>query len=533
MIKKIYNTCYPLENRALLIGLTFLILLVSFLPTLLGIYRQTNNRVYLYTTPINQYDRSVYYSYIQQYLDGAFLLENLYTTEPQMPRLFLLPWFLAAIPGRIFSLSPPTLFHLARAIGIVVFIPLLAWIIRCFFKEKTERRIALLVTLFGAGLGMWQRALFPPTGKAIAPFDVWVPESQTLMALETSPHFILSLSLLMLTVVAYYFAFEKRRSIIALASGAAASILLSFHPFLIITVCGIPFVYSGIRVAQKKITIRSAIHLLVFFVLPILPIVVYYLTQILHNPILAEQAATVAPVPALPALLTSYGLLWPLAIVGFFLKKPRRGRAILFTWLVVTMVAIYLPIPHQRRLIEGAQIPISLFATGGIVAISRVFSKKFAGWTKAALVGTFGFLLVFFLPNSPLFHVLGDVQTIRSSNLHYISRAEDDALRWLRGNTDNTAGILSPAPLANYIPGRTGRRVYIGHAIETPNSQEKNFLTRQFYTGELADPTAFLRDNNITHIIFPVTDTTLINKKNAAGLQRVYENNEMEIYQVP
>ena len=70
--------------------------------------------------------------------------------------------------------------------------------------------------------------------------------------------------------------------------------------------------------------------------------------------------------PPLPGLLVGFGLLALLAAVGLRPWWKKQRHPIVIFWLVINLIALYLPFSFSGRFISGLFIPIILLATVGI-----------------------------------------------------------------------------------------------------------------------------------------------------------------------
>ena len=83
----------------------------------------------------------------------------------------------------------------------------------------------------------------------------------------------------------------------------------------------------------------------------------------------------------------------------------------------------------------------------------------------------------------------------------YPSKGFIDAISFIDKSTDKQSIILTEITAGNFIPARTGRRVYVGHE-NTSYKEEKLVKVKLFYQGKI-DPKgayAWIVSEGITHV---------------------------------
>jgi hypothetical protein len=103
------------------------------------------------------------------------------------------------------------------------------------------------------------------------------------------------------------------------------------------------------------------------------PVPLYSFLVFKLDPILAvwfEQSVLLSPPP--PHYIAAYLLLGILAIISLLRFPHSEVRSPnLIGWLIIIPILIYVPVSFQRRLFEGWQVPLCIFAAIGLV---------FGGW---------------------------------------------------------------------------------------------------------------------------------------------------------
>ena len=115
---------------------------------------------------------------------------------------------------------------------------------------------------------------------------------------------------------------------------------------------------------------------------------------------------------------------------------------------------------------------------------------------------------------------------------YYISENEKKGIEFL-SNVKDDKGVIAAYTLGNYIPAYTGKNVYFGHWIQTPNAKDKYNKVMDFYKGNMSDKEAvkFLDENNIGLIMYG-NEEKLIGKLKYSFLKSIYKNKEIEIFNI-
>jgi hypothetical protein len=91
---------------------------------------------------INSQDLYTYLSYIEQSKQGSWLLQNLYTTEPQTGTLVRPSYVLIGKFAHIFNLTSLAAYHVARVFFSIIFCAVLYQFIKKLFDKSDERILA-------------------------------------------------------------------------------------------------------------------------------------------------------------------------------------------------------------------------------------------------------------------------------------------------------------------------------------------------------------------------------------------------------
>ena len=96
-------------------------------------------------------------------------------------------------------------------------------------------------------------------------------------------------------------------------------------------------------------------------------------------------------------------------------------------------------------------------------------------------------------------------------------------------------GILSTYMMGNVIPAYTGKRVYIGHTLQTPDFNSREKLVSHFYRGEMSSQEAiqFLNNNNINYVYYSHFENLVGTKfSDYKFLTPIYKNKGAVVFEV-
>lgn len=231
-------------------------------------------------------------------------------------------------------------------------------------------------------------------------------------------------------------------------------------------------------------------------------------SPVLH---LAHAPETVLGFPAfgLP-LLAGALLLWHRGA-----DDERWRRLLPVVWAACGAAVIYLPVPFQRKMMEGLHLPLCLLAAWALVAVWERLATGIAGQepvsagpaepspadpspvsatvgvprgalSRPVVVAIVAALVLATVPSNVLFvaeslrHVLSNNRTL----LHvltppaYLERSEVEALRWLSGHTAEKDVVFCSSLTGNYIPAYAPCLVMAGHWAETISDDYPVYLAR-------------------------------------------------------
>ncbi len=496
-------------------------------------------------------DIHVYYSYLEQVRQGHWLFSDLYTTEPQPYPMLNIFWLLLGLIAKIFRLSNIIAFQVARILLIPVLVFVLYFISAYFFRAKTWRTISFIFLVFASGWGAVASPFLEGNvyqkGWYNWPLDLWAPESNTLLTLLQSPHLILSTLFIIIALFLFFLSLEHRQLKYSFTAGLFCLALFAFHPFHIPTLLTIMAGYLLYQfIKDKKITFAYLKHFLLICLLSS-PAIIYYLYLSFYDDLTRFRTLqNICLTPSLWVTLISFAPLFLGAVFAIYNIIRRRAwtnpTVFLVIWLVVQFAFVYSPLPWQRRMLQGWQIPMTLLAVIGLnylyAYLRRILSPaNFDFYIRNKYLAVIVFITL--LCPSQIFNFVREFSIFTNPQYIeqlYISPDRFAGYQWLKDHLVATDKVLCDILNGNLIPGQTGQRVFVGHGVETLFFESKSTLTFWFFKTNDHDDLKqrFLRDNHLDYLFFSGTEDAIGDfiPADKSYLRPVFHSGQTVIYQV-
>jgi hypothetical protein len=216
------------------------------------------------------------------------------------------------------------------------------------------------------------------------------------------------------------------------------------------------------------------------------------------------ESAVISPKPIY--LLLGLGLPLLLSTEGIIKAIYRRGNdwtILLVIWLVAGFALVYSPLPYQRKLAQGLQLPAMVLAVSFLsTLLVRLGSRR---WLLATG------LLLLTVPSN-VFFVVRAMRDLSTNNTAYLANLmpplylrpdQYHALTWLDAHTTYSDIVLCNSFLGSYVPSLAGCRTYAGHWDETIDFPEKLRAFKAFLSARNNNNlrTKIINDANITYLI--------------------------------
>ncbi len=421
---------------------------------------------------------------IQLGLRGEWLDQLLFTPEDHPAALLQTFYTALGQIARVTGLSPAAAYHLARLAGMILMWAMIWQFVARWLPDDRGRWWAFLLATITGGLG-WVLYLFASVQAAdLAPIEFWLLDGYTFLAALTFPHLCAAIATLLgfALVLDRWLAAPSWRRIGVLV--LLSLILGVLQPFDLLLTALLTLTLALIAFARQALAFRQLV-MLVPVALAHGLVVAYDWAVFNSHPVwqaFAAQNLTLSP-PPVYYLLAYFWLLIP---AGLGMAGPRQSkdghRLLPLAWVILVALLVYAPLPTQRRFLMGVQVPLAVLAAQGLEQEQRLWLAR--GWRIAPwrLLLTGGLLL------STLTHALFLLSAILLANpverpLLFLDGDTLAAQGWLRQQPVDSV-VFSTFERGGEIAAFTGRRVYIGHWIETMDYATRQTQVRAFFATE-------------------------------------------------
>ncbi len=455
-------------------------------------------------------DGNSYLAKMQLGAHGQWLFQLPYAVEPH-PRAFMFSFYilLGKFIGWVVGTDDPLRLHEALVFGYHaarIFWGFILLLVSYRFLAELlplarQRRLGLIIVGLGGGLG-WLLAALRTAG---TPLEFYSPEAFTFLNLYSLPHLSATRAFFLSGLLCYLWA-VRGRWLWAFAAGAAWFVMTLIQPLYMLIIFALLAVHAmGLTVfafRQGESELIRGVDLggaavRVWWVAGVaasggVPLVLY--TFLLFNLDLTYQTWAAQNIILSPApwhYLSAWGLL---ALAGVFgLRSLYRRNLVAWTlvmaWLLILPVLIYLPYNLQRRLAEGAQLPLVALAMLGLTAgIARLGRLKVGKHVRryAPLV-----LVAVSLPATALLWAGGLISVLTFAGPIYQTKDQAAAYAFLARSLPPRQVVLSSFEFGNALPAYGYLVPYIGHGPETPYLESKRGIVAAFYSARTLSESRF------------------------------------------
>lgn len=528
--------------------LALAVLVITGLPYLAGWLTSTPDRVFEGFI-IDVDDAHSHLAKMQQGYRGDWQYRLLFTPEPH-PGAYLNTFYVAlGHLARLTGLSLVTTYHAARLLFGFVFLLTAYAFVAFFLPEPAGRRLAYVFICFSSGLG-WLALLVSGSFVAdtITPVDFWFIEMYSFFTVMVFPHTSLALATLLATFGLTLRYLEAGGWASITGATVCALLVCLIHPYSLVVIDLVLAGYWLLGALRRRRLWLAPLPGLALLALAPLPMAVYQYAAVAGNPVFAAwqaQSTTFSPPPWHYVL--GYGVVLALAIPGgwWALRQAERWP-LLPLWLIIIAPLLYGPIVFnlQRRLIEGAQVPLCILATVGMhhyalpaVSKSRLGqalsrrgypAQRLALLVRNLLVGLTLPSTLFLILSAGLAAATGLADMVHSAN-------EIAAVDWLGAYSQPGDTVLASYEIGGFIPARIGHRVFMGHWAETVDLAAKRAAAKRFY-GAATDEErkALLREYSIAYVFHGPREREMGNfdPSQAEYLNLVFSRHDVRVFQV-
>lgn len=399
---------------------------IVLVPTLVALATAPSASLYL-GVQYNTDDHMVYAAWMRQAMDGRFLFDNRFTTDPQPGLTVHLYFFVLGLLAKGIGLIAASTF--ARIGFTALFVVLVGRLIERLNPPVFLGKMTLAFVGVGGGLGfLWWRnygiamkegAIGAGLTYGLLPIDVWQPEAFAFPSMLTNGLFMVSLCLILWVLGSVL---ACRKSWTGVASGAVGlALLMNIHSYDVLLVA---FVLIGYLVCT--LSTRQAswgwIGRVALIGAGAIPPALWFAYVHANDPVFQARAATETFSPSFRQVLLGLLPLIGLAAAGLW-SSDRRQRVgfgvlvgtllagwmfasakidtywlgpmgwcigfalvllalwglaredltwnLVLAWALVGLVAPYFPGLFQRKLLMGVEVPWAILAAYGLFALVR------------------------------------------------------------------------------------------------------------------------------------------------------------------
>ena len=480
-------------------------------------------------------DANAYHAYMNRGAAGDIFHIIPYNPVKTKP----IPIFpLYILPGhlhRILGLSIPLIFHLMRLSYGGIFILTSYSFVRRILPDEPEQKLAMFILLFTAGLGWISIILIGGDEGGYHPNlvpDMWRMEATGFGSLISSPHFTLSIALMIgLLLLARQSIREGDRKS-GIASALLGALLAATHPHHLATVGVVLAIIYGWQ--GHQVQWRALIRLGVIM-LPAVLISLWLVWAIRQDEILtywSTHTANPTPMPTWGIYLT-FGLTLILALLGtaYVIKTDHEYMRMAVLWFVGLLVVLHLPSESRWRFVEGWHVPMAILAAVGWY---RGVLPRLGLWVSPRL-STAGLALFLSMSTIFIFCILLVRITWKTDGDVFMDEADIAAAEWLDDHAPANSVVLASYDTGNRLPARAAVQVYAGHWAVTFHRAQRVAMINQFLsTMSDAERIDLLRENSIDYLYYGMEEQPLgtFSPEQAEYLEPVYSNAEVTIYTV-
>jgi len=449
-------------------------------------------------------------------------------TAEDHPCLLGVQGFYVAL-GALLPLDVRLSYHLARfVLSVGVVLGLWRLIVRLLAVGQ-GRWWALLAGTLLMGYG-WLLALFAPQiARDLAPIEFWLSDAYTFLGLFIMPHFAAAILLHIGLILALDDWRQGRGGLLRLVLILAGLAIVQPYGAALF---GPVLALSGLILAGWRRALALIVPLALYGALTLAQLIALSSDPTWRA--FSAQNITLSPPPLY--LLLGYAPFLLALLAGLRAAWPTlRGEKlwwVLALWAVLAFVLAYAPLQTQRRYLLGVQTPLALLAGMAWAAYGQQRRKA------ANLLGLLGFGLGL---AAPLLLWVGNVaQLSRADSPRVFYDAEQaEAYAWVRASTAPDAvfwttfgwdGLGSGGLLA----ALTGRRVSLGHWIETRDFERKIEQVRRFYDPQTDDAERLAMLEGIDYVWYDDSARVLGRwwPGQSEALRLVYEGQTIQVYEV-
>ncbi|MFW5962621.1 MAG: hypothetical protein ACOCQR_03295 [bacterium] len=479
------------------------ILLVLFVPYILGFFATPQQNYYLWAPIYNKGDAVTYIYKMQIGYSGEWLYKNFYDIRNETRSLFFTFYILLGHIARVLNLNITLLFHVARIVSGYFLLLMLYSLIKKIVKAREKVNFYFIIA-----------SLFYPV------IGILLAEAYTSSSIIASPHMALSMGLYLYIGKLLMEFHEDKKNKFCLATSIFFLILI--HPFMIFPINAFNLALflkrNGLKCSKKNFL--KWVYDTISINIGSLPYLIYILYIFSSEEF--QRWITQSQLSTFPFLIMSFDV-----FLYFIFRNVKNENGVKFKdkfaeidiWVIVILICVLLPFSFQRRMIEGLGVLIGISS-----AYFLLYSKRRV--VNKIIILLMGLQLIYITIFLPIISVQQRVPT-------YISYEEKQVLNYFIDNNIQGKYVLSIDIFGLYMPAYTYNKSYIGHSAETGSLEYKK--EKLFNLKSKEQFNVFISENNFDYIIINKQADTKLKKRflefsKVFKEQKVFENKQFIIY---
>ncbi len=471
-------------------------------------------------------DHNSYLAFIKQASEGHLLFQDLYTTEPQS-RLYFNPAYLTiGLFNYLFKIPVIISWYFFIIISNFFLLFSLYYFIAYFVKKIDQRILIFIFLTLGAGFG-WLLG--------IDAADIMLAETTIFQVLFWPFLWSLALGLLVWIFLFAIQSFEENNFNKSIYAGILLLVLALAHSYDVL----MAYTILGAYILFFTNFFENFKKIIAIF-LPSVFVVIYNLLILIFDPVLAIHSQVPMWSPPPVNYIAGFGIIFFLGLWGLkiIMKNREKKYYFLVLWLILGFLLLYFPVPFQRRLILGLEVPLVIIASRGLFNFS--YKEKIPIPLSRRIFSYALILLVISFSSLTSLKVYKNIyQEIKRGDYpFYLEKEIIEGTAWLETNTNSEDIVIASYEIGNFIPRLSGNKVYAGHWAQTLFLEQKLTQLNWFLNenSSLEKKDKFLEENGIKYIFYtPETEKSEFLEKAIVRQYwpLVYENSQVKIFKIP
>lgn len=541
------------------LGYSLLLILISSLPYILGLKIQ--GAAWDFSGGVvGIEDVNAYLANMVSGSYGNWLFRTPYSVELQSDSLFFLHyiWLGKLVSPPDLHLKVVILYHLFRAISVLLVCLATYDLIAFFIPEVVLRRWGLLIATIGGGAGWlilvlrlqdWLATLPRSDLPGLnLPLEFYSPETFGFLALFAIPHVSLARAGLLWGIKLYLKACSSVGGgefpwLMGVQTGLVWLLTLLAQPLtgmLSGVVAGLFLFAFGVKKLVTQLNgnpVRwhnyfRTIGLTVWAGVFAIPLVVYYFLVFQFDPVLRSwQIQSPLPSPHPIVYLFAYGLFIPFAVIGIGKKIHLTKWLLPISWVLAALFLAYAPFNMQRRLVDGVWVALIILAIASLspkVGSNSRINKKLGQLFKIA--GVLSMISAFLL-------LVGATNAVQHPGKPiYIPGDQVNVMENLAQIAQPGEVVLSAVGSGNVLPTYAPVRVVIGIGTLTANFRNVEKQVQEFFSARTPDQIRekMLHDWQVDYIFWGPEERELgtWNPNQEDFLELLFESGEYRLYRL-